>query len=686
MRITSSMYYNNLYSKNNTKLNQNLFDVNKQISSGLKIQYAYDDVSVFTETMVLDNEVTTLNQVSKSTENGYKMANQTDVVLNDFEDTIKRFRTLLVQAGNDTNDDASLDAIAAELEGIKKHFITLSNTSINGQYLFSGSKLDVKPIDENGIYRGDSKEIHAFLGSNVTQPYNLTGAELFLGEDKSVKKEVSTNVVNKNLIDENEPIHTIRDLMGDIDDDENTVNKNYFYVRGTRHDGTAFKEKIELDDTADVTVLLDKIGDAYGNDGDRKVVDVRLNSSNEIVIEDRRSGSSKLDFHMVGAVDFDTSDGDDANVTDLDDLDDGESDYQKIKDGTSSAANDKLFVHEFVKSGLLPADGAATNIEGIVYDRTQFSVKGANVSSNMAQVKKDTNEFASHSIKLSEVADLKQGNNGTLDGTQFKLSGVDIDGNTYDVQIDFKNSANGGSTFSPDGGTTNYKIFDMGDPREAVNADDMTYKQLMDVMNMVVTNNYPATENNADDYDDAIIKSNLSANTHLTYDGKIEFTQKGVATTKATVAMYDSNSDDISKPASVMTFNTNDALSTRDPKTDFFKTIDEAIQAVQDYKSYPDASEGHVRSVGIENALGHIDDLSEHIYKAHSKIGAYSNALSTSLERTQTLTVNTMSLRSSVVDTDMAEAALSLQQLNNNYEALLSTVGKVSKLSLVNYL
>jgi len=34
----------------------------------------------------------------------------------------------------------------------------------------------------------------------------------------------------------------------------------------------------------------------------------------------------------------------------------------------------------------------------------------------------------------------------------------------------------------------------------------------------------------------------------------------------------------------------------------------------------------------------------------------------------------------------LAEASLKLTQLSLNYEAMLSTVGKVSKLSLVNYL
>ena len=45
-----------------------------------------------------------------------------------------------------------------------------------------------------------------------------------------------------------------------------------------------------------------------------------------------------------------------------------------------------------------------------------------------------------------------------------------------------------------------------------------------------------------------------------------------------------------------------------------------------------------------------------------------------------------MTLRSSVIDTDLAEASLELTQLSLNYEAMLSTVGKISKLSLVNYL
>jgi len=135
-----------------------------------------------------------------------------------------------------------------------------------------------------------------------------------------------------------------------------------------------------------------------------------------------------------------------------------------------------------------------------------------------------------------------------------------------------------------------------------------------------------------------------------------------------------------------MTFNTNNALTITDPKTDFFKTINEIVTAVEDHKLYPDAKGGDLRNAGIENAIQKMDDLQDHVFRMHSTIGAQSNTLNASLERTQLLEISTMSLRSAVVDTDLAEASLRLQQLTINYQAMLSTVGRISKLSLVNYL
>jgi len=680
MRITSNMYYKTIQEQT-SKSNRKLFDVNRQISSGLKIQYAKDDVRVFTETMRLDNEMVTLGQIKKSTESGYKVSNQTDETMNEFGNSMNRMRTLLVQAANGSNDSTSLDAISDELRGIEKNLKSLANTSINGQFLFSGSAVNVKPISEDGTYNGNDIAMDAFVGSNNKQQYNLTGAELFLGEESLINKEVTSNVISSSLVNTDEPLTSqspLRELMGDKDNNPNTTNTDYFYLRGTKSNGTAFKEKIALNDTANIDTLLDRIGKAYGNTGSNNVVEVVLDESGQISVRDKLHGSSKLDFHLVGAVDY--SGGNGADVTDIDNLDSAETTYPPTGD---------LYVKEFIKSGYKNADSAASNIEGLLYDRVMFEKDGFYISSNSAQIEKDGNAFASASTKISEVADLSQGNADTLDGSTLKLVGKDVTGNSYDATINFHSTANGGSTFSVGGNT--YNIYDM-DPngRKAVDADEMTYQQLLDVINMVTTNELP-NSNSVADYDKAINESNFKGDTYLSYDGKITFHDlqgSSADGTKATMSLYDPNSGDFSAGASssIMTFHANNALSIRDPKTDFFNTIDEIITSVEDHKVYPDATSGHMRNVGIENAISKLDDLQDHVLRMHSKVGAQSNTLNKTLERTQILEVSTMSLRSSVVDTDLAEASLNLTQLMTNYQAMLSTVGKISKLTLVNYL
>ena len=703
MRVTSSMYYNSLYSTNNLKINNELFDVNKQIASGLKIQYAKDDVATFTETMRLDNEMTTLGQIKKSTESGSKVSDQSDAVLSEFDTSMNRMRTLLLQASNGTNDAVSQDAIAEELRGIEKNLKSLANTSINGQYLFSGSAVNVKPISDDGIYHGNDKAMNAFLGSNNQQQYNLTGSELFLGDEVLVKREISSNTVNTNLISkykdlqalpsDTEPLSpssNIRNLMGDTDNVVDTVNnKHFFYLRGTTSDGTAFNEKITMKDDDKISELLKQIGNAYGNTPDLDVVNVTMNSSGEIVVADKQSNSSKLDFHMVGAIDYN---GNAADVSNIDDLDSGETNFDKIILGTSTAANPSLYVKEFNVSNLTPSDGSnVSNIDGLLYDRTNFEKEGSSIFANAAQVTKGTNEYATASTLLSEVADLSQGTAGTLDNTQLKLVGTNINNQDYDVTINLKSS---GSTFTDNITGNTYDIFNLAQTgRVATDADKVTYQQLMDITNMAITDSFPDT-NSADDYDAAIRKSKQAGETYLSYDGKINFSDMTAKDTFATMSIYDANSGDFTTDAngdvtassSVMTFNTNNSLTIRDSKTDFFKTIDEMINAVEEHKDYPDGASGNPRTVGIENAIQKMDDLQSHVSRMHSKVGAHSNTLTNSLQRTELLEVSTMTLRSSVIDTDLAEASLKLQQLDLNYQAMLSTVGKISQLSLVNYI
>jgi flagellar hook-associated protein 3 FlgL len=216
----------------------------------------------------------------------------------------------------------------------------------------------------------------------------------------------------------------------------------------------------------------------------------------------------------------------------------------------------------------------------------------------------------------------------------------------------------------------------------------MTYRELMDVINMVVTHNLPQNTNSSTDYDNAIIASNVKGKTQLDSSGKIMFDDltPNITSTQASISMYDANSSDFTKDASIATFNSNNALTIRDPKTDFFSQLDEAISAVEKNRHRADGNAVDPRNLGVQNGIQIIDDLNDHVSRMQTQAGAQSQSLDAASQRSELLLLNTQILRSEVLDTDVAEASMRLQQLSLNYQAMYSSISRISQLSLVNYL
>ena len=681
MRITNSMYYRDMYGENN-KMAQALFDVNKQISSTQKIQYAYEDTPTFINAMRLDNEMTTLTQVKKSTESAYKFSTQTDTVLGEFTKTLDTMKTKLIQAASSTQSPNSMQAIANDLRGLEGHLKSLANTSINGKFLFSGSQTTTKPIDANGEYQGNNKVLDAFLGHEIRQQYNISGSDLFLGEESTVNRKISTNVRQLDMnalypdvmqastlerVNGEESYitsqSTIRELMGDTDTDTTNDPQTYFYVRGTGHDGTTFKSKISMNSADTVDDLMAQIENDYLTKTNTSV-NVSINEYGQIEIEDKNDGSSKLDFHMVAAIDFDQSDlVDDADVTDIDLLNGAETDFKVVADDPATAA---LFVKEFTKSGMNSSVG--TTIDGLMYDRTAFEKDGVYLKSNVPQIVSADNSYATDSTLLSDVfSDLS---------SSLHVSGQRLDGTAFNIDIAFGSPAAVSGDYA----------YNVGDGQgNDTDGSAMTYRQLMDVINMAMNNVTPA-DNDAG-YRSAIESAN--ANSHVTLDAKgaiaLEDFTAGTST-QAALSIYDNNSNDFSLNASMVSFNANSALTISDPKTNFFAQLNEAISAVEQMRYRADGDAADPRNGGIQNAIQIIDNLNQHTSRMQTKAGSQSQALSAATTRSDMLILNTKVLKSEVLDTDIAEATLKLQQLQLNYQAMYSSIAKISNLSLVNYI
>ena len=109
------------------------------------------------------------------------------------------------------------------------------------------------------------------------------------------------------------------------------------------------------------------------------------------------------------------------------------------------------------------------------------------------------------------------------------------------------------------------------------------------------------------------------------------------------------------------------------------------IEAVKNGNNYPD-SEKNPRSFGIQGAIEAIDHLTDHIRRNHAKIGAVSNEFKLTIERVDMLKLNIEQLQSDNIDTDIAKATMKLNSLNISYQALLASIAKINKISLLNYL
>nr|QGT50480.1 flagellar hook-associated protein FlgL [uncultured Helicobacter sp.] len=335
MRVTFGTKYNQMHYYQGT-MQSKLMDMNTKIASGLKIQYGYQDSSVFNQNLKLEYEKINLDQGIDVSNDAYTSTLNTDKALADLSLTAEQFNTKLLQAANDIHSPTSREAIARDLEKLKEHMINIANTSIGGEFLFAGSNVKIRPFEPDGTYKGNNETLEALVSNNNLIPYNVTGQELFFGRDSDHHKSITTNIrkfnqtkLNNDIMDRirrgdiPEEVYikatdTLRDLLGDDDSDTSNNGKEYFYLRGVRPDGTSFKSKFEFDvgyknekNATKVQDLLDKIGKEFGNTSKNKLVDVSLNFWGQIEIRNLQPGNANLDFNLISS---------DTDVENIDDL------------------------------------------------------------------------------------------------------------------------------------------------------------------------------------------------------------------------------------------------------------------------------------------------------------------------------------------------------------------------------
>ncbi|EKZ3080667.1 flagellar hook-associated protein FlgL [Campylobacter upsaliensis] len=603
MRVTNKLNFTN--SIQNTMSGASALNkLSMQLSSGMKIQDSYEDASIYIDNTRLEYELKTLEQIKEATSSAKEMTSNSMKALQDMVKLLENFKVKVTQAASDSNSQTSREAIAKELEKIKEQIVQLANTSVNGQYLFSGAQLNHKPFDSKGNYFGDKNNVNVVTGAGTESPYNIPGFDLFFKADGDYQKQITTNesftdnrydlskdpskkqyLKGDNLWQDLIGLGYVKDKNLDIDKDfeQDDTRLDFppttLYVQGVKPDGQSFKSAVLVNPTDKMEDVLEKIGNLYGNTATEKVVDVTINDSGQIQIRDLKEGNNKLDFHAV------------AYTPQFDD----KTEMQKIKTAMQAAnpplskddltnlvmeaaignnparpitdlqspvqvtINNQQFeidLHQtdFINSKMTDTQGNATN--GADYDNTFFEKHGNSVIGNISQVIQGTNAYATDDTKLSEVM---SGN--AMDST-LNLTVNSKGGNTYNVSINLQNS----TVSFPDPNNPNQNItfpITHTNPATGNNGvvtppNEITYRQINDIIGMfasdqiptqtITPNNGQITANQYDTLQKLMSDSKSTVNVTMDYRGRISVTDKLSTGTNIGVSLSDSQSGQFPQP------------------------------------------------------------------------------------------------------------------------------------------
>lgn len=747
MRITNKLNTYNSINQVQTGM-KNLYKSYNQLSSGLQIQNSYEGAGMYITNTRLEYEYATLSQIEDASKLADELMKNTDSTMSEMEKLLTQFKVKVTEAANATQTPTSREVIAKELETIRQQIVDLANTSINGQFLFSGSLTNTKPFDYSGNYYGDDKRLNIVTGDGVKNAYNIPGYDLFYKADNDFKKQITTNVsFTDNRYDLVQNSDKTRYLEGkdkisyligrdyvstkkeelDKDTDFDTQPMNFpptaLYVQGVKPDGTSFKSAVLVQPTDTIDGMLEKIGALYGNTTTSKVVDVSINKSGQIQITDLKQGNTVLDFHAVAYTpQFETRDQLKNAIQDMAQQNppmSGEALTNAVLQGAFGNNNNNitttpnqpvqvqingkdynLNLHktDFIFSKMTDTQNNPAN--GADYDNVYFETKDNKVIGNVSQVLKDGGAYATDSTKLSEVA------TGNLANTTLNLKVSSRAGNTYDVTINLGTST---VSYTQGGNQVTFPIMHT-DPTTlnsgvVTPTNEITYRQLNDIIGLfaddrqptvtIPTNNNQIDANGYNTLSQAFATSRVSVNVDMDYKGRITVTDRLSAGTNIKIALTDSRSgifpQNLTTTAqtttgSALSFSANNALIIDEPHNDLINDLETMIQAVRYGYVRADSTSAYPRNTGMQGALERLDHLNEHIIKQRTIIGADQKAMSDTKKKVMTLKVNVKSTQNEVIGADLPEVYSQLMQQQLTYQAALKASTTLSQLSLLNYM
>lgn len=187
MRVTQNMLASNSL-KNLSNSYKQMGKYQDQLSTGKKITKPSDDPVVAMKGMFYRSNLSEVEQYKRNLSEAYLWMENSEAGVEHVNEALQRVRELAVQGSNGTLSETDKQAVAEEIDQIKKDIMSVANTQIAGRYIFNGTNTSEAPVLDGGTGAPqatfNTKEYSIEVSRGVSlqaniNPENVFGQKLF---------------------------------------------------------------------------------------------------------------------------------------------------------------------------------------------------------------------------------------------------------------------------------------------------------------------------------------------------------------------------------------------------------------------------------------------------------------------------------------------------------------------------
>ena len=252
MRVASKTIYDTI-KFNLANITEEMNKANKVIATQKRITDLSDDPVGLTQVLNIKSSLSNIEQLGRNISMGKSWLTTSESALSNVQNLISDAKVLCVQMATATTSSAARASAAETVQNTLEEIVSLSNTEVNGRYIFSGSKTDTAPFSTGGTYNGDNTTFTVKIGRDATVEVGSDG-------DATFGTIFTTLSDLKNALEGNE-VSGIQAAMSNLDTHFDHISTKISEI-GSKMVRMEIKENILQDLKITNTDRLSKIEDA----------------------------------------------------------------------------------------------------------------------------------------------------------------------------------------------------------------------------------------------------------------------------------------------------------------------------------------------------------------------------------------------------------------------------------------